>query len=86
MNHSAITLYYHILYSCILNSKIINPNQYLVCYLKVPVKHNLFLVQESFCSVSPHCIIYTSIKNIVSTSRECTAGINMSLKWRHNSS
>lgn len=77
MNHSAVT---SCPYHCTPDYEIINLNRYPVCYLQVTVKFNLFLVQKSFCPVISHCIIYTSIKNIVSIHGEFRAGINMSLK------
>lgn len=64
MNCAIIISHSWILYLHTPDYKIISVD-YPVCYLQLHVKLNLLLVQERFSSVTPHCIIYTSIKTLL---------------------
>lgn len=64
MNCTIIISHGWILYRHPPDYKIISLN-YPVCYLQLNVKLNLLLVQGRFSSVTPHCIIYTSIKTLL---------------------
>lgn len=64
MNCAVIISHCWILYHHTPDAKIISLN-YPVCSLQSSGKLNLFFVQERFCSVTPHRIIYSSLKTLL---------------------